>query len=525
MTFLYNPERKTKNQLISEFVVRTDVLQEIVHDLESSDMKNPEQHYLIVGQRGIGKTTLLNRIKYAVEDSGRVQNWLIPVLFSEEQYNISELVDVWENIARVLEDHHDFKDLTKQIASHAYHRHFEETAYEILETALRKRHKKLLLLIDNIGDFLKKFSKIDLRRFKEVLQTKSYLRLISGSPFQYKHPLFEFFKVIKLDELSIPESKLLLARLGKVYDEEKIINPILNDQPGRIFTLILLTGGLPRIIALLYRVVVDHPHESCLRDTERILDIVTPFYKNRMDGLPAHQQKIVDAIAKNWDPVTIDKLAETIRLDKKNIAAHLRYLRRKQVVEKREFGKQGHVYQLKERLFNIWYLVRYGRKSEREKMADFIDFSEDWWTSFEVERIVRAYFEQGKSKRVPRPEVLLYRLSDMITSMHDEDVNLKMFRDVFINGLAAYAQKEKSLAQVKDSALLNFVVRALRILYLGDPQIIKKRGVLSWPEFMPGYEPMHQALMIIDGEWDYSRIPPEKEQLIRNIVERITSND
>ena len=62
-TFLYNPERKTRDQLISEFVVRTEIFKELMHDLESSDMKHPEQHYLLVGPRGSGKTTLLNRIK------------------------------------------------------------------------------------------------------------------------------------------------------------------------------------------------------------------------------------------------------------------------------------------------------------------------------------------------------------------------------------------------------------------------------------------------------------------------------
>src|SRR5256885_13184555 len=100
--FLYNPDRKGKQQLIAEFVVRTQILDEIMQDLESSDMQTPEQHYLLVGQRGTGKTTLLHRIKYAVEDSAKLKGWLIPVIFSEEQYNISELANLWENICHTL---------------------------------------------------------------------------------------------------------------------------------------------------------------------------------------------------------------------------------------------------------------------------------------------------------------------------------------------------------------------------------------------------------------------------------------
>ena len=83
--FLYNPDRKSKGNLIAEFVVRTKLLEDIMQDIESSDMVTPEQHYLLVGQRGTGKTTLLHRIRYAIEDSEKLNKWLIPVIFSEHR--------------------------------------------------------------------------------------------------------------------------------------------------------------------------------------------------------------------------------------------------------------------------------------------------------------------------------------------------------------------------------------------------------------------------------------------------------
>jgi predicted NACHT family NTPase len=91
--FLYNPERKGKKGLIQEFVIRQDILDTIMEDLNTSFMKTPEQHYLLVGQRGTGKTTLLLRIAYAIEDAPELKDWLIPVVFSEEQYNIGELAN------------------------------------------------------------------------------------------------------------------------------------------------------------------------------------------------------------------------------------------------------------------------------------------------------------------------------------------------------------------------------------------------------------------------------------------------
>src|SRR5690242_5863427 len=111
-TFIYNPDKKDRQELIDEFVVRTETFDQIFADLESGEMKHPEQHYLLLGQRGSGKTTLLTRLKYAVEDSPKLRNWLIPIAFSEEQYNISDLSNLWENVAAYLEDYHGFEGLT-----------------------------------------------------------------------------------------------------------------------------------------------------------------------------------------------------------------------------------------------------------------------------------------------------------------------------------------------------------------------------------------------------------------------------
>ncbi|MEI9955544.1 MAG: hypothetical protein WDM90_04355 [Ferruginibacter sp.] len=150
--FLYNPDRKTKEQLKAEFVVRTKVLDDIMQDIESSAMQTPEQHYLLVGQRGTGKTTLLHRIKYAIEDNNDLSKWLIPVIFSEEQYNVSELANLWENVAHNLEDYHGFAGISKEMELHITKNNFEELCYDILEKYLKQYDKKLILLIDNIGD-------------------------------------------------------------------------------------------------------------------------------------------------------------------------------------------------------------------------------------------------------------------------------------------------------------------------------------------------------------------------------------
>ena len=413
-TLLYNPDRKSKDQLISEFVVRTQVYDEIMHDLETSKMKFPEQHYLLVGQRGAGKTTLLNRLRYGIQDSKKLQDKLIPVIFNEEQYNISELANLWESVGQFLDDYEGFDGIYDEIEKNIGKRNFEELCYDVLEKYLRKYNKRIVLLIDNVGDLLKKLDKTEVHRLREVLQTKKEIRLIAGSPFyletilDYQQPLFEFFKVIRLDGLNEKETQSLLLKLGELNNEKDKIEKIINETPERIETLRTLTGGVPRTIALMYRIFTDYNDESTVRDLERILDAVTPLYKHRMDDLPIQQQKIVDAVAKNWDAISVKELKDKVRIDSKNISAQLRQLEKNQVIEKKETETKNHLYFLKERFFNIWYLMRYGRKDDKQRVVWLVRFLESWCSEGDLRDRILNYVNRIRTSELDANSLQLY---------------------------------------------------------------------------------------------------------------------
>ncbi|HEX9970739.1 MAG TPA: P-loop NTPase fold protein, partial [bacterium] len=156
---IYNPANQTPQELIENFVVRTGLFQEIFEEIRQSEMKNPEQHYIIQGIRGQGKTTLLLRIAYEIDQDAELRKRFIPIVFNEEQYNISRLFKLWETIAEYLDDMGEIKGLYDEMQKFENEADFEERCFQILEKALKKNHKKMILFIDNIDELLTKFSR------------------------------------------------------------------------------------------------------------------------------------------------------------------------------------------------------------------------------------------------------------------------------------------------------------------------------------------------------------------------------
>jgi len=411
---LYNPDRKNKQEFLDEFVVRHWQFDEIFNDVSTDDMKYPGQHYMLLGQRGSGKTTLLWRLKYAIEDNEYLNKWVIPIMFSEEQYFISQVVNIWEYIAEYLEDTHNFSGLSAEIQQYAHKEDFEEIALDILIKYLDRYKKKVVLLIDNVGDLLDKLYRLEIFRLREILQTRPHLRLIAASSavldgiLDYQQPFFEFFKMVPLMGLSYDESTALLKKLAEMHGETGKIEKIIRETPSRIETLRTLSGGLPRTMALLFQVFVDDEHGNAVNDLEKILDAVTPLYKHRMDDLPAQQQKIVDAVARNWEAVSVKELTQKLRLESKVISAQLRQLERIDIIEKRTTKTKNHLYLLRERFFNIWYLMRYGRKEDRQRVIWLVRFLELWCDKKEIEKRIVSYVEQVKDGKLDPKTIEFY---------------------------------------------------------------------------------------------------------------------
>jgi len=236
---IYNPATQAPRELIENFVVRTELFHDIFEDIKVSKMTHPEQHYIIQGIRGQGKTTLLLRIAYEIERDAELRKRLIPIVFNEEQYNISRLFKLWETVAEYLDGMGEIAGLYEEMQQFEHEPDYEERCFHVLENTVKKNHKKLILFIDNIDELLTKFSKREHQRLREVFQESAELRIIGASSvslefhYDYGKPFYQFFRMPQLRGLNAEETKILLLKLGEYYKTERVKN-IVAQQPGRM---------------------------------------------------------------------------------------------------------------------------------------------------------------------------------------------------------------------------------------------------------------------------------------------------
>ncbi|MFK7808635.1 MAG: AAA family ATPase [Saprospiraceae bacterium] len=415
---IYNPKNQSPEELAKHFIVRQRMFEKLFAEIKTASMEYPEQHYMVEGKRGMGKTTLLLRLAYAVQQDEALNNWLIPLNFNEEEYSIRKLFKFWERIIQLLAEKDTcFHEMQQQVAHlskvHRSDDEYERALYNLLTKTLQQQKKKTILFIDNFGDMFQKFSDLEAHRLRKILQSSADIRLFAASSvvleafYQYNHPFYEFFKVERLEGLNAEQTRTLLLQLGELYEEEGIRNLVKN-QPGRIEALRRLTGGVTRTIILLFEIFADDHTGNTFVDLEKVLDRVTPLYKHRMDDLSPAQQEVVETIALQWDAVSVKEIQAATRMESKLISALLQQLTKHEIVSKIKTNTKNHLYQINERFFNIWYLMRHGRSGDQQKVLWLVRFLEQWCDANEIDERSQRHIEHlKKGSYDPKGAVLL----------------------------------------------------------------------------------------------------------------------
>jgi len=493
---LYNPHEQSKQQLIDGFVVHTKLFQRLFRHIEEQDPTYPAQHYLIEGQRGMGKTTLLLRLSYEVENDPELDG-LIPLVFKEEAYyGITRLEHLWEKSAELLEiKNAAFTGLLQTLQDgYAEHRNYEEDCFQALFSALERENKHLILFIDNLGELFRQFSDHEAQRLREVLLTCPRLRLIGASAvvleafFRYEHAFYEFFKKASLKGLNKEETHDLLKSLAQDQGQAEAISEILQQHPGRVETLRILTGGVLRSIVLLFEIFLDNRNGNAISDLERVLDRVTPLYKHRMDELTPSQREVVNAVALNWDAIAPVELAQQLRLPEAQIRDTLAALEKVYILQRAPTDTQTELFYLYERFFNIWYLMRLAPRGSRGKVLWLVRFLEAWYDREQLAQRAQRQIEALQTGEY-HPKAARYMAEAMAyTGYLDEDTEHELL------------QSTKAFLREKDESLLAGLPESDKILVEKTLSLIEGQNYRQAIDTLLKIKQTNEGVHIVLGE-------------------------
>jgi Flp pilus assembly protein TadD len=432
---VYNPQSLSKGEALAQFHARQAAYLSLI-DLLREDRPS---HVLIIGTRGMGKTTLLQRVRYGVEDDGELNSRYLVLAFPEEQYNVNRLhhflLNTVDALADTMERLKNDRMLARvegyaEMVGKSTPEEIEQRVPEFLAEISLQMEKSLLLLVDNADRLFETIEDRQQWRLRELLSSRHDLTLFGATTqasdgiYGPERAFFEFFKIHRLTPLTFGEVRDLLLRLSENVEEKegekgaakRRVAEWLDADAARLRTLVQLTGGNPRTTVLLFHLVLDGLAGGAREYLEQLLDQVTPNYKGRVDELPPQAQQVLDAVALRWDPVTALEVAENTGLETSVVSTQLTRLVRQGSLEKADPGdSKKALYQVAERFFNIWYLMRASRRV-RAKLRWFVEFLRVFFDSVELEGMAWERIQRYQSTWRGHPEEIETAFAYVIAS-------------------------------------------------------------------------------------------------------------
>ena len=387
----YNPGFLSDDELVASFCVRTSELESIVEVLrECTGSANP--HQIVIGPRGSGKTSLLLRVAAEVRRDASLSSGFFPVVFAEESYEVGTAGEFWlECLSRLAdqaphrEGGPDLRLTFEDLRTVRDDRTLGERCLAALLDFSDREGKRLVLMVENLNMMFGDMA--DSReagwRLRKTLQTEPRIILLASATSRFDeidHPdraLYDLFRVLALRPLDTSECAVLWETVSGQHRP-----------PGTIRSLEILTGGSPRLLAIVARFGAGRSFRELMAELLDLVDDHTEYFKSHLESLPAQERRVYLALADLWKPALTKEIADRARLETSKCSAQLTRLIERGAVLVAGGSARRKQYYLSERLYNVYYLLRRLRRPDHliEALIRFMAsyYSQDELKDFSV---------------------------------------------------------------------------------------------------------------------------------------------
>jgi tetratricopeptide (TPR) repeat protein len=406
------------------FVQRQDLARQILERIRTSALDRCQQHTLVIGPRGIGKTHLISLTYYRLQKMTDLRERLCVAWLREEEWEITSFLDFLLRILHALDSDGETDAPTSQRVNALYNLppvRAEMAATSALMDLLGSR--TLLILMENMDELLQRIGPDGCLRLQRFLKDHTSCIILASSqvaleeiPAPAANPFPGACLVHQLQELTHEDAMCLLAKIAD-YRGDRELSAFLATPRGqaRMRALKYLAGGNHRAYVIFSQFLTRESLDELIEPLMRTIDDLTPYYQARMAWLSPQQRKIIAFICEYRHAVPVREIARRCFVKPENIAIQLEGLRKNGYLHSFAVGADKY-FELREPLMRLSIEVK---KHRGKPVGLLIDFLRLWYSPAELQQrltslpsdaaLERAYAlpalqatkEDGEHPRIP----------------------------------------------------------------------------------------------------------------------------
>jgi tetratricopeptide (TPR) repeat protein len=331
----FNPHELSAELVHNVATGRERALHKVMSTVRSNLNASTKHHFIVSAPRGYGKSFFLRYVEITIAETAKVEGLPIAMALLPE-----ELPHVKEPDTLIAEMRRTFLKAPANTVSVRWSEDDGsawDQAIADLDAAIDQRFgagRGLLVVgIENFDLLIPKaFAKsLYSARLRSLLtRTNGRIMLLAASARgafdrSYDVPLFQAFEEVTLTPWNIDEVVDFLDAQRRVSGKA----PLTNVQRARGKAVATFISGTPRLATLIGEALLDDDPVQAAALLEKLVDELTPYYKERIDILPPRPQALLDALLRGGEPCSATELARRVSAPSQSaIAAPLDDLRK-----------------------------------------------------------------------------------------------------------------------------------------------------------------------------------------------------